>query len=77
MTVDRNELVARFLSDQNPDGSWSLAPGDPGEISTSVEAYFVMKFLGVEPDTPIMRKAQDSLSLLVVSPKCGSSRAST
>ena len=59
MTVDRNELVAWFLSDQNPDGSWSLAPGDPGEISTSVEAYFALKLLGVEPDTPIMRKARD------------------
>ncbi|KAJ5872757.1 uncharacterized protein N7529_005110 [Penicillium soppii] len=58
MDSDRNELISWFLSEQNQDGSWSLAPGHSGEISTSVEAYFALKILGVQPDTGFMQKAR-------------------
>lgn len=59
LTADRNELVAWLLSDQNPDGSWALATHYPGDVSTSVEAYFALKLLNVQPDEPPMRKARE------------------
>ncbi|KAJ5349322.1 hypothetical protein N7541_007049 [Penicillium brevicompactum] len=58
LTTDREALISWFLSDQNPDGSWSIAPEYPGEISTSVEAYFALKILGLTPDMAVMRKAR-------------------
>ncbi|CAG8402481.1 unnamed protein product [Penicillium salamii] len=58
MAEDRDKYILWFLSDQNPDGSWSLVPGGEGEISTSVEAYFALKILGLKPDTAVMRKAR-------------------
>ncbi|KAI9375931.1 terpenoid cyclases/protein prenyltransferase alpha-alpha toroid [Aspergillus egyptiacus] len=59
LSVDRDHLIGGFLSDQNPDGSWGLAPHIPGDISTSVEAYFALKLLGVQPDTTPMRRARE------------------
>ncbi|CAG8020172.1 unnamed protein product [Penicillium salamii] len=62
MESDRNELISWFLSEQNGDGSWSLAPGLSGDISTSVEAYFALKIMGVQPDTASMRKARSFIT---------------
>ncbi|CAG7916205.1 unnamed protein product [Penicillium olsonii] len=59
MAEDRDEYISWFLSDQNPDGSWALTPGGPGEISTSVEAYLALKILGLEPDSAVMCKARN------------------
>jgi squalene-hopene/tetraprenyl-beta-curcumene cyclase len=35
---------------QNEDGSWSIYPGGPGNLSLSVKCYFSAKLLGVGPD---------------------------
>jgi squalene-hopene/tetraprenyl-beta-curcumene cyclase len=35
---------------QNEDGSWSLYPGGPGNISLSVKCYFSAKLMNVSPD---------------------------
>ena len=35
---------------QNNDGSWSLYPGGPGNISLSVKCYFSAKLMGVKAD---------------------------
>lgn len=33
-----------LFSDQKPDGSWGISPGDyPGDISKTVEAYLALK----------------------------------
>ncbi len=37
---------------QNEDGSWSLYPGGPGNISLSVKCYFAAKLMGVPQDDP-------------------------
>jgi squalene-hopene/tetraprenyl-beta-curcumene cyclase len=37
---------------QNEDGSWSLYPGGPGNISLSVKCYFSAKLMGIGPDDP-------------------------
>lgn len=51
MSRDRDELIAWFLSEQNTDGSWGIAPKYPGDVSTTTEAYFALKLLGVQPDS--------------------------
>ena len=37
---------------QNDDGSWSLYPGGPGNVSLSVKCYFSAKLMGIGPDDP-------------------------
>ena len=32
---------------QNDDGSWSLYPGGPGNVSLSVKCYFSAKLMGI------------------------------
>ncbi len=43
---------------QNDDGSWSLFPGGPGNISLSVKCYFSAKLMGLTPDDPRMAKCR-------------------
>ncbi|HEY2861310.1 MAG TPA: squalene--hopene cyclase [Terracidiphilus sp.] len=44
---------------QNNDGSWSLYPGGPGNISLTVKCYFSAKLTGLDPDDPRMVKARE------------------
>ncbi len=37
---------------QNEDGSWSIYPNGPGEVSLSVKCYFAAKLMGVGADDP-------------------------
>lgn len=53
-----DEYVKHFFHEQQPDGSWSLAPGYPGDVSTSTEAYLALRLLGVPAEAPQMRKAR-------------------
>lgn len=48
-----------LLSQQQDDGSWSIAPFYPGDVSVSAEAYLALKILGLSPDEPKMLKARD------------------
>ncbi|ROW05867.1 hypothetical protein VPNG_08043 [Cytospora leucostoma] len=54
-----NGFKEYILSEQNPDGSWSLAPGAPGDVSVSSEAYLALKILGVPTKAIAMCKAKD------------------
>lgn len=54
---DREALCKWFLSHQNPDGSWGIAPGYPGEISTTTEAYLALKILGISTESSEMQRA--------------------
>ncbi len=52
--------VERYLlNQQRKHGGWELFWGDGGELSTTVEAYFALKLLGVSPDRPEMKAARD------------------
>ncbi len=51
---DASALRQWLLSQQNPDGSWGIAPGYPGDASTTVETYFALKILQVSTDDPAM-----------------------
>ncbi|RAH68859.1 terpene cyclase/mutase family protein [Aspergillus aculeatinus CBS 121060] len=57
LTQEAKPLIRWLLSQQNPDGSWGIAPHYPGDISTSTEAYFALKILQFSPEHPAMRKA--------------------
>lgn len=55
----RESLCHYLFSEQNDDGSWSIAPGEPGNTSASVEAYLALKILGLTCESsPAMRKAR-------------------
>lgn len=54
---DREALCQWLLSDQNPDGSWGIAPGYPGDVSTTTEAYLALKILGISTKSPEMQLA--------------------
>ena len=44
---------------QNEDGSWSLYPGGPGNISLSVKCYFSAKLMGMGADDPRLSKCRE------------------
>ena len=44
---------------QNEDGSWSIYPGGPGNISLSVKCYFAAKLMGVGPYDPSLEKCRE------------------
>ena len=54
---DREALCQHLLSEQNPDGSWGVAPDYPGDVSTSTEVYLALKILGVSTEALAMQRA--------------------
>jgi len=48
-----------ILETQRADGTWSIYHGGPGDISTTIEAYFALKLAGVPADMPEMRLAKE------------------
>ncbi|KAM3514839.1 hypothetical protein MY11210_001563 [Beauveria gryllotalpidicola] len=52
-----------LLSQQQEDGSWTIAPHHPGDVSTSIEAYLALKLLGLSPDAPEMRRAKKFIKI--------------
>jgi squalene-hopene/tetraprenyl-beta-curcumene cyclase len=60
--VDRareRKMATYLLSKQTDEGFWSIYHGGPGDISTTVEAYFALKLAGYTPDHPAMSKARE------------------
>ena len=56
---DRDDLIKCFLSEQNTDGSWSLAYDFPGDVSVTAEAYFALCLLGLDRSHPAMASARE------------------
>jgi squalene-hopene/tetraprenyl-beta-curcumene cyclase len=50
--------LTEVLRCQNDDGSWSLYPGGPGNISLSVKCYFACKLMGIGADDPRLTKCR-------------------
>ncbi len=46
---------------QLPDGGWSIYPGGPMDVSSSVKAYFALKLVGMNPDHPSMVAARRAI----------------
>ena len=53
------KLANHILANQREDGTWAIHHGGPGDISTTVEAYFALKLAGRSQDSPELRKARE------------------
>jgi squalene-hopene/tetraprenyl-beta-curcumene cyclase len=51
--------LAELLRYQKEDGSWSLYPGGPGNISLSVKCYSSAKLMGIRPEDPRLAKCRE------------------
>jgi squalene-hopene/tetraprenyl-beta-curcumene cyclase len=52
-------MAERLLALQQADGSWPQYHGGPGNLSTSIEAYFALKLTGLGADEPALERARD------------------
>ncbi len=50
--------LTEMLRYQNEDGSWSIYPGGPGNISLAVKCYFACKLMGMPAEHPILVRAR-------------------
>lgn len=60
--VDRErerKIVTYLLDKQTAEGFWTIYYGGPGDLSTTVEAYFALKLAGISADHPAMVKARE------------------
>jgi squalene-hopene/tetraprenyl-beta-curcumene cyclase len=57
-TAEETERSAAWIrSQQREDGTWANFYGGPGNLSTTVEAWFALRIAGDPPDAPHMRRA--------------------
>jgi squalene-hopene/tetraprenyl-beta-curcumene cyclase len=56
---ERERKIVNYLfSKQTEEGFWCIYYGGPGDLSTTVEAYFALKLAGIPADHPSMLKAR-------------------
>lgn len=56
---ERERKMANYiLGKQTEEGYWTIYFGGPGDLSTTVEAYFALKLAGYEASHPAMAKAR-------------------
>jgi squalene-hopene/tetraprenyl-beta-curcumene cyclase len=56
------QRCANYVLDQQmPEGGWTLYPGGPLEISSSVKAYFALKIAGHDPESEPMQRARRAI----------------
>src|SRR5580704_14766816 len=59
-TAPETERSAAWIrSQQREDGTWSNFHGGPGDLSTTVEAYWALRLAGDPPDAAHMRTAAE------------------
>lgn len=60
LAPEQLEESARWIrSQQQPDGSWAIFHGGPGELSTTAEAWVALRLAGDAPGDPHMKAAQE------------------
>jgi squalene-hopene/tetraprenyl-beta-curcumene cyclase len=59
-----DQSAAAILDEQLASGGWSLVPGGPVDLSTSVQAYFALKLSGLEPSDDRLRRAREVIRQL-------------
>ncbi len=52
------KIATYLLDQQREDGTWGIYYGAPGDLSTTIEAYFALKMAGISPDMPCMQQAR-------------------
>jgi squalene-hopene/tetraprenyl-beta-curcumene cyclase len=55
--AETERSAAWIRSQQREDGTWANFHGGPGELSTTIEAYWALRLAGDEPDQPHMQVA--------------------
>ena len=63
-TLDRSKLtqgIRRLLTQQLPDGGWSLYYGGPSEINLTVKGYLVLKLAGFDINDPRMVRGRETI----------------
>ena len=64
-------MIANYLrSLQQADGGWSMYPGGKADLSGTVKAYFALKLMGDDANSPHMRKARQVVLDLGGAEKC-------
>ena len=53
--------VNRILTEQLPEGGWSIYPGGEPDPSASVKAYLALKMCGCDADSEPMKRARDAI----------------
>ncbi len=53
------KMANYLLRQQTKEGSWTIWYGGPGDLSTTIEAYFALKLAGYPADHIAMRKARE------------------
>ncbi|MHB8059087.1 MAG: squalene--hopene cyclase [Desulfuromonadaceae bacterium] len=59
VTTKEQKMANYILGKQTTEGAWTLWPGGPGDLSTTIEAYFALKITGYSEDHPAMSKARE------------------
>lgn len=63
--TQRHRRIANQLRlSQRPDGTWGQYPGSPPDLSACVKAYFVLKLVGDDTESPHMRAARERIVAL-------------
>lgn len=57
--ADRAGLREELIATQGPDGGWANWFDGPADLSTTVEAYYALRLLGVSADAPELARARD------------------
>jgi len=57
--VRMKRALTEVLRCQNEDGSWSLYPGGPGNVSLAVKCYFACKLMGMGADDPRLIRCRE------------------
>ena len=66
-------LIANYLRKlQQPDGGWSMYPGGAADVSGTVKAYFALKLMGDDIESPHMRAARKRVHRLGGAERCNS-----
>jgi squalene-hopene/tetraprenyl-beta-curcumene cyclase len=60
LRTDELEQAGRWIrSQQRADGTWANFEGGPGDLSTTIEAYAVLRLAGDAADAPHLRQARE------------------
>ncbi len=64
-------MAERLLATQQADGGWSLAPGEPSHVSTTIEAYLALKLAGLGLAEPALARARELIRAAGGLPRAG------